>query len=534
MNSLSVYSTAQCYDVLSVQRQTGALPVQGQQTLIGRLQEHVGEVLPQRQGRRVGEQTLAQNILSTGEITRQNQLGTEIVGEGGHGVDHLVDDGRGKSPREVARGVGGEGWTLCQVQGSTTEEEDGVPGSLRCLLEQALELGPVGGEVLQLITRSPRRRGQVSRTHGSSSVDHVVPHGWLLDVDTGVGEWPDGGLNLLQGEETISVHREVGHDGPHRITGWRHDRRDGEGTENVNAQGCLFFEDLPCSRHDGWRSRYWLLFDVIDQGTPCWCAAYHEDRHGTAPALASPPRQKDDAGEQTGQRRPKDIQQVGERRAGRSNHLLWRGHRHRQLPWERQGDARRPAYVQRHWCESGEAVVLHAECATRRNDKRAATIIDRYREVVGRIHEAVVSRAVGVVRLIDRVRPRHDVATARSRDVAKGRSGQWRHSREEVARQWIAVVALNRSRTHLQRQVDLSIWCVQVLIDGARRIEGGQSNEQHACQRGPVFGVRHGNLVVLRDGVDGALSNVTRASWRTPRQRHDKAEPQRERRVVES
>jgi len=254
MRSLPVYTAAERFYVVGVEYQARGFPVQGQQTLIGRLQEHVSEILPQRQRRRVDEKSLTQYNLGSSEIIRQHEVGSQFVGKRRHGFDHLVDDRGRKGPREVTRGVGREWWALCQVEGLTTQGHTFCFRNLRRLVTKFLELSPVGSEVSELIARSSQRRRQVSFADGPSSVDHVVAHGRLLDIGTGVREWPDSCLNLFERERTFSVHREVGHDGPYWITRGGINRRDCERTEDVDAQRRLFPDDLLCCLHYGWWS----------------------------------------------------------------------------------------------------------------------------------------------------------------------------------------------------------------------------------------------------------------------------------------
>lgn len=537
MNLLTVRATAKSYDVIGVQHQGGGLPVQGEQTLVGCLQEHVGEVLPQRQGRRVGEQPLAQNILSSDEITCQDQLSTESVGQRRYGFDHLVHDRRGKGPGEVARGVSRERRSFHQVERLTSQGHRLGYRSLHGLTTEILELHPVGREVLELVTGFPRRRGQVSLADGPSSVDHVIAHGRLLDIGTGVRERPDGSLNLFQRERTIVVHREEGHDGPHRITRRCIDRQDSERTEDVDPQYRLFLNDLPSWWHYGWRSRYWL-FEVTNRRLWKWGTTHHDDRRGTGPTFTATSSEMDDTSEQNGQRGAKDIQQVGRRRAGsgcRGGSLLCMyRYRHRQLFRERQSDPRWPSDLQRHWRETGEAVVLHAVSGSWQYDERATSIRDGHREVVRRVDHSVVSRSRGIVRLVNRVYSRRDVAAARSRYVAQGRSGHWCQSGEEVSPEWISGVALAWPRTHLQRQVDLTTRRVSVFVHGILRVECGRDEIQHAGHRCSVRWIGHGYLMALCHGVDTARPDITRARRCRPRKGHDEAKPQRERGVVDS
>jgi len=533
-SALALFATSKSDDVIASQYAMGALPVQFQETLIGRLQEHVGEVLPQRQGRRIAQQTLAKYGFSRDEITREYKLVAEFVSEGRDGFDHFVDNRGRKGPREVARRFGGKGRALRKVEGSTAQDDGISLWQLRRLVEQTLELHPVSGEVPELVTHPPRRGRQVTLTNRLTSVDHVVAHGGLLDVGAGVGERPDRGLNLLECLGPISVYCEIGHDGPHGITRRGVDRGNRQWSENVDAKRGLYSNDLP--RRSYLRRRLWhgRRLKVTGRRLRDWWAAHDVDRYGTISAPPSASNQENHCSEKTGQDGAENIQHVDEGCAGGCHHFLWRRQRYGQFLRERQSDARRTSDIQAHRRESREAVVRHTSRVSRRDDDRAATIRDRHREVVGRVDEAVVSRGIEVVRLVDWINPRRGVATARSRDVAQGRSGQWRHPRKEVAPKWVSVIALNGARTHPQRQVDFALWCVQAPFQGACGVQDRPRKEQDAGQGGPVGGVGNGNPVTLPEGINRALLQVTGTCWRRPRKRHDKTEPERECCAVQS
>ena len=533
-SALALFAISKNHDVLASQYAVGALPVQLQETLIGRLQEHVGQVFPQRQGRRIGEQTLAKYGFGTGEVTRQYELDAEFVSEVRDCFDHFVDDRSRKGPGEVARRLSGKGRARRKVQSSPTQDDGFSLGYLSRLVEQTLELHPVGGEAPELVAHPPRRGRQVTFANGLSCVNHVVAHGGLLDVGASIGERPDCGLNLFECLGSISVHCEIGHDRPHWITRQGVNRGNRQWSENGDAKRGLFSNDLPRRWH--FRGRSWLgcLLKVTGWRLRDWWATHDVDRYGTIFAPPSTSNQEDNSTENSGKNSAEKIQHVSEGRTGRCHHFFGRRQRYGQLLRERQSNVGRSSDVQGHRRESREVVILHTGRLSWRDNQSATTIRDRHCEVVGRVNKAVVSRAIEVVRLIDWINPRHRVATARSRGVAQGRSGQWRHARKEVAPQWISVIALNGARTHLQRQVDFALWCVQVLIQGVCGVKDRFRKEQDAGQRGFVDGVGNGDPVTLPEGINGALLEVTGTCRRCPRKRHDNTEPERECCAVQS
>ena len=62
MRPLPLLPRSQRRDVDRVQDSASGLPVSLQQTLVSRLQQHVGEAFPQGQTRRISEQTLAEHV----------------------------------------------------------------------------------------------------------------------------------------------------------------------------------------------------------------------------------------------------------------------------------------------------------------------------------------------------------------------------------------------------------------------------------------------------------------------------------------
>ena len=131
MNRLPIHTTAKQENILVSQDKTRCLPVQIQQTLVGRLQEDIGQVLPQRQRGRVGEQALAHDTLSTSEVARQDQLSAENVGE--RGVRNLTirlnkrhfERDFGEASSTLSLEDIGCSWLLASAQGEEPLEEIG-------------------------------------------------------------------------------------------------------------------------------------------------------------------------------------------------------------------------------------------------------------------------------------------------------------------------------------------------------------------------------------------------------------------------
>ena len=107
-------------------------------------------------GRRITQQALPQRPLCAAKITRQNQVSAERVGESGHGFNDFVDDRRGESPGEVARGVGGEGFASNERERFSAKFQCCLLVRLPGLDGETLELVPVSRGVDELIARSTR------------------------------------------------------------------------------------------------------------------------------------------------------------------------------------------------------------------------------------------------------------------------------------------------------------------------------------------------------------------------------------------
>jgi len=95
-------STTQGRDIWRGQLRFGVTPVRRHHRLIGVLEHHVGQLLPQ--GRRSGsdQQSLAQRLFGPGQVTGTNLQGRDAVGEVSNGSLHRTDDAFAMSPLEVA------------------------------------------------------------------------------------------------------------------------------------------------------------------------------------------------------------------------------------------------------------------------------------------------------------------------------------------------------------------------------------------------------------------------------------------------
>ena len=544
MNWLPIHPASKQQYIPTSQDETRRLPVQFQQTLVRRFQEHVGEVLPQCQRCGVGEQTLAHDNLGTGEVTRQDQFSAESVGERGHGFDDLVDDRRRKGPREIAGGISREGQALREFQSSTAKSRSFSSRYFRRKIEESLELVPIGLEMKQLITRSSRRRREVALAHTLTGLHHVVAHGGPFDINASFGQWPDCVLNLFEGEYSIMVHSEVSQNRAHRITRQSEHRRDGERSEHVDTQQQLIVGHLGANRRSCWsRSRRWLL---KVRGRGCWrwlwrctgnrCRVPSDDVHGhrATISLLPPPSENYKANQKSGEQGRKQVHHTGEGgevtarddcatgRGTRGGHVLRDGQMLREL----QSDSRGPTDVERHQRSSDEAHVLTANGVKGRDDNGATSVRDRNREVVRRVDQSIIV-GVRVVELIDGVQSRHRVAAARSRQVAKGRSGQWRHARKERSPVGLSEIRLNRARAHLQREVDLSSRRVDAAAVRTGGIKCRRRHQQHTGITRAVAGIDDGYLVTLGDLVERGVFDVVRAGGSSPRQRKYDTAPHR-------
>ena len=546
MIALPEFPRAQCLDVFRTQHLLGGSPVEVASAGVSGLQHDVGEIFPENQRGGVTEQTLAQSVVSTEQIATQNGLLCDVVGECCHGIDDVVGDRRSQCPREVARVLSGERDAANQSEGPLTKCQRFILGSGCGIFDELLELSPVGRDVDESVARPSGSCRQVLLADNLAGVSHVVEHDGSFDVVRAVNKWPDCCLNLAQGQNPIVVQSEEGNDGLYRFAGWAVRWRQLQWTQDVDPQcgrinwrrGSVgvcgsgwFIPDNDC-RGDtfglawrpnyGWR-RYWSL---SARSSSCrvrrWCLSYYVDRSREANSPTSPASkvQMDESRERDHDQGGDEVEQAGERRRA-GNWSLLRGARGAcrndgQVLRKGEGDPRRSANNEGHVGPANGTHVFNAHSAIRFDDQRARAIGDGNREVVGRVEETIVLGAVGVVRLIDRVDPCHCVATAGSRDVAKGRSGNRRHARKKVAPLRVLELQLRGSRTRLQGKIDHPLRRVGTTAVGISGVKRGTRYEQHRRQFDMVPGIGDGDLITLVDLVDSGLFHVRGARRHKP------------------
>ena len=143
------------------------------------------------------------------------------------------------------------------------------------------------------------------------------------------------------------------------------------------------------------------------------------------------------------------------------------------------------------------------------------TVREWHSEVVGRVDESITGFGVGIVGLVDRVDSSRYVTTSQWRDVSERLRRQGYHAREERAPVGVTVLVLDRTRTHLQRQVDHAQRCMDGAIAGLVGVELRGPDEQNAGPRCTVDWTGDRNFITLGDLIEGGVLDVARAS-RTP------------------
>ena len=524
--------TTQRINVMPVQHETCRFPVQRHETFVSRFQEHIGQVLPQGQGGWVSRKTLAENDLRSSEISGEYKVQPKLVSEGGHRVHHFVDNGGCQCPGEVTRGVRCERKTLREVKRLAPQNNSRFLRSLLRFIKEALKLGPIGGEVTQLVASSSGRCRKMLSTDGFASVDHVVAHRWLLYVGARFRERPDCCLDLVQGEKSSSVHCEICHDGTHRVARGCIDRRDRKRSKNVNSKCCRGIVWTRHRGHYGLRGWRWLLLEDLHRRLRRRCAPDDVDRHRTATSVCSPLREVDRSRHHSCQQGGEEIEHAAECLSRCWWRRGWRGCRHGQHLWELQRNSRWTSHHQIDLRDCLKTLVLLTGGSCRRNDQGSLAIRNRHDEVIVGRDQTVDDATIGVTSWDNGVQSRHGVTAARSRYVAKGRGGNWCHASEVIPPEWIPEISLNRTRTHLQGQEYLSSRCVKLRVEWVRRVECGRSYIQHARKRHSDVRVGDWNSETPRNFIRCTEPRVTGTGRRHPADRHDEATPQDEDRAV--
>ena len=73
----AIFTSAQSDDIFRLEHQCRCFPVEIEQTLVRRLQQDIGEILPESHGRGITHQALPQCPLGATKIARHHQLSTE-------------------------------------------------------------------------------------------------------------------------------------------------------------------------------------------------------------------------------------------------------------------------------------------------------------------------------------------------------------------------------------------------------------------------------------------------------------------------
>jgi len=352
--------------------------------------------------------------------------------------------------------------------------------------------------------------------HDLSCVGHVVAHGRPFDVRTVLGEWPDGGLDLLQGVRPLVVHGEIGDDGPYGITRGAVGRGEREWPEDVNAQcrsvrwarrvGTRRGWNVSGARnidHADWRRRRW----------GSWTLSFSDHENGLHLTSASPTRTRssevETADQEHAEQRGGEVEHAGEHgavaRLGCLAMAMGRRGGDREFLRELECDSRWSANIQRRSSNGYITLVLRSKGPTGQDLERPATVPNGDREVVGGVDQAVVVRGERVVGLVDWVDSRRHVATARSRHVAKGRGGKRRHGGEKVAGAESGILKVHGTATETQRQIDLAPWR---RIRVSARIIGRQGCVEHPEYRRQVSsgeGIGDGDSKALVDLIERGL-----------------------------
>ena len=156
MSCLPVFSSPQRRHLVAFEDGPGCLPVQVEQACVLTLEENVGEVLPQGQRGGIAEEPLSQHPLGATEFTGENEFPRDRVGQGGDALGDLVDDRRGKGPREISRRVGGEGDSSDKGECLTFQWQCRWFRDTLALGEETFELMPIGRDGDQLVARLSR------------------------------------------------------------------------------------------------------------------------------------------------------------------------------------------------------------------------------------------------------------------------------------------------------------------------------------------------------------------------------------------
>jgi len=552
VNCLPDLSRAQSLHVLRAQHLLGGSPVEVKLRGVVGLEHQVGEIFPENERRGLTDQTPAQNLVGSYEVTLKDQVGGDRVGERGDCVNDLVRKSGSQSPREVARVLTGEGNAANQFEGSLTQCQGIFLRGRGGVLHELLELSPVRRDVDELVARLASGSGQVVFTDDFSSIGHVVEHDGTLDVVHAVHKRPDGSLNLVEGHETARVHGEEGDDGPCRLSHWGKRRCDLQGTQDVDAQRGLIDRrgggPVLCGHCHRWvsnesRGRWRYVARRAGSGsrrhwtpsvrrwarcTRCWCLT-HEVASWRFTISSSTPMLDlsiDPECEHDHDKRRTEIEET-RKALTRGQHVLRSCSRCRdgQVLRERKGNPGGPTDFQHRWRLLNVVVVLNAEGPTRLHDDGALAVRNGHGEVVGGVHETVGVRRSPRVRPIDRVDTGRRVSLPRLCEVPQHRSGKWRHLGEVVAKVWTVCARRRRSSGgHLQRKENLAGARADATAIGALRVQRGTRNQEDRRMLDMVERISHRNFNESTDLVNGRLLNLTGARPRRERAAHEECE----------